>query len=499
MNDYIFEMEGIGKSFNGVKVLDNVSIQIKRGEVHSLVGGNGAGKSTLMKIFTGVYTKDEGVIRINGKEVEISDPIDANKHGVRMIFQELSLIPTMSVSENIFLNQKSKKKGLGLIDSKELDKKARELLRRFCIDIEPRTIVNELGVGCCQLIEILKALSLDAEILIMDEPTASLTDAETSILFDIISKLKENGVTIIYISHRMNEIFKVSDSITVLKDGKKVVTMPAKDYTMKSIIDYMIGSEVEKKFERINREKKIKKEAMLEVKNLSINESIQDISFTLQKGEILGIAGLMGSGRTEILETLFGIRKKKSGEVVLDGKKLEIRNVKDAINAGLALIPEDRRREGLVLMHSLRNNILLPIMDNMLKGIMLNDKKINETINESVKELDIKTDGINKTASLLSGGNQQKIVIAKWLRTNPKVLMMDEPTAGVDIGAKGEIVDIVRRFSNADNSVILVSSETAELIALCDRILVLKDGRVAGEIYGEEISSEEGLQHAIQQ
>jgi len=500
MSEYILEMENINKSFNGIKVLDNVNLKIRKGEVHALVGGNGAGKSTTMKILTGVYRCDSGIIRIDGQPVKIESAMDSNRYGIRMIFQELSLIPTMTVAENIFLGQMAKEKGLKIINKKQMEKKAAELLREFDIDLDPGQVINELGVGYCQLIEIAKALSQEAKILIMDEPTASLTEAETQILFDIVQKLKKKGVTIIYISHRMHEIFQIADTITVLRDGKHVQTTESKNLDMESIIHHILGStSVEKAFKRKVRAIKPEGQIILQVKNLQINEKLKDISFHLKKGEVLGFAGLMGSGRTEIAEALFGIRPAKSGEIILDNRHIKVNRVKDAIDAGIAYIPEDRRRQGLVLIHSVKDNMILPVMHKLKKGLFLDKTRVEKMVTSKINELAIKTDSIHKTISLLSGGNQQKVVIAKWLETHPKVLIMDEPTAGVDIGAKGEIIDMIRRLADAGNSIILISSELAELMAICDRIIVLKDGKITGELDGDAIESEDVLQHAIQQ
>ena len=500
MSEYILEMENINKSFNGINVLKNINLTIKKGEVHALVGGNGAGKSTMMKILTGVYTSDSGTIKVNGQPIKISSTNDANQHGIRMIFQEMSLIPTLTVAENIFLNQKVREKGLQIINKKEMERKAAELLADFEIDVDPGAVVNTLGVGYCQLIEIAKALSREAKILVMDEPTASLTEAETQILFGIVEKLKKKGVTIIYISHRMHEIFQITDTITIMRDGQHILTTESSNMTMESVIHHMLGStSVENTFKRAKRETNPSDSKVLEIKNLYVNDKISDISFSLKKGEILGFAGLMGSGRTEIAEAIFGLKPAKEGEIILDNQKVKIKSVKDAINAGVALIPEDRRRQGLVLIHSVKDNMVLPVINKLKKGIAIDKKRVEGTVNDYIKDLSIKTDSINKVISLLSGGNQQKVVIAKWLETNPKVLIMDEPTAGVDIGAKGEIINVIRQLANKGLGVILISSELAELMAICDRIIVLKDGKITGELDGDKIHSEAELQHAIQQ
>jgi ribose transport system ATP-binding protein len=500
MSEYILEMDEINKSFSANKVLKNVSLKIKKGEVHALVGGNGAGKSTMMKILTGVYTSDSGTIRINGEPVKFDSAKDSSRNGIRMIFQELSLIPTMTVAENIFLNQKPKEKGLQIINKKQMEKKAAQLLSEFDIDLDPSQVINTLGVGYCQLVEIAKALSQDAKILVLDEPTASLTETETQILFGIVKKLKAKGVTMVYISHRMHEIFQITDSITIMRDGQHIITTDTQSLDMDAVIHHMLGSTtVEKAFKRMHREKKPDGSNILEVKHLHINDKLRDVSFQLKKGEVLGFAGLMGSGRTEIAEAIFGIHPAKSGEIIVDQKPVKIRNVKDAIDAGIALIPEDRRRQGLVLIHSVKDNMILPIVDKLKKRLSLDKKRVEKTVQSRIDELAIKTDSTNKIISLLSGGNQQKVVIAKWLETGPKVLMMDEPTAGIDIGAKGEIIDMIRQLADTGNSFILISSELSELMAICDRIIVLKDGVITGELNGDDIESEDVLQHAIQQ
>jgi ribose transport system ATP-binding protein len=500
MSEYILEMESINKSFNGIQVLNNINLKIKKGEVHALVGGNGAGKSTMMKILTGVYTSDSGTIKVDGQPIKISSTNDANQNGIRMIFQEMSLIPTLTVAENIFLNQRVNEKGLQIINKKEMERKAAEILKTFEIDVDPGTVVNSLGVGYCQLIEIAKALSREAKILVMDEPTASLTEAETQILFGIVEKLKKKGVTIIYISHRMHEIFQITDSITIMRDGNHILTTESKNLNLETIIHHMLGStSVENTFKRVKRETKPSNTKILEVKNLYVNDKIRDISFSLKKGEILGFAGLMGSGRTEIAEAIFGINPAKNGEIIIDDIKVKIKSVKDAINAGVALIPEDRRRQGLVLIHSVKDNMVLPVINKVKKGFVVDKKRVAKTVNSYINELSIKTDSMTKEIGLLSGGNQQKVVIAKWLETNPKVLFMDEPTAGVDIGAKGEIIEVIRNLAKTGLGVILISSELAELMAICDRVIVLKDGKITGELDGEKINSEAELQHAIQQ
>mgnify|MGYP003087656182 FL=1 len=499
MENTVLKMEGICKSFGDAKVLKNVQFELKHGEVHALAGGNGAGKSTLMKIMTGVYTHDEGKIFIDGKETVIEKPLDAKEQGIAMIFQELSLVQTMTVAENIFLGTEIVKNGVR--DVKKMNEKTSQILHRLGMDISPSTVVSELSVGMSQMVEIAKAVSKDAKILVFDEPTAALSDSETKRLFEIITQLKNEGVSMVYISHRMNEILSICDSITILKDGEYVTTQNIKDMTLDKIVSYMMGGTSRKghKFEWVERKHDENAKDVLKVDHLKINEKINDISFSLKHGEIVGFAGLMGSGRTEILECLFGLRKKEGGTVILDDKEVHIKNPAEAIKNGLAFIPEDRRKEGLVLMHSIKDNAVLPILYRLsIKGIFNDDKKERALVGENIKKFGVKAEHIDQEIGLLSGGNQQKIVIAKWMNTCPKVIMLDEPTAGVDIGAKGEILEIVRSFADQGCGVLFVSSELTEMMAICDRIIVLFDGRITGMISRKDIKLEEELQNAIQ-
>lgn len=499
MEQSILRMEGIHKSFGGTEVLNDVHFELKKGEVHALVGGNGAGKSTLMKIMTGVYTLDSGKIFIDNAETKISGPEDAMKKGIAMIFQELSLIQPLTVAENIFLGSEIVKNGLR--DIRTMNEKTKEILKKLGIDVSPDTRVSDLSVGVSQTVEIAKALSKNAKILVLDEPTAALSDNETERLFELMQQLKEDGVSMVYISHRMNEILKVADSVTVLKDGKYVTTQNIADMTMEKMVSYMMGGGVNggHNFEWIERSYDEKASDLLKIEHLKINDKINDINFNLKPGEILGLTGLMGSGRTEILETLFGLRKAQGGTVYLNGKEIHNSNTKEAVNNGFALIPEDRRKQGLVLMHSVKDNAILTIADRLVEHKILNDEKhSNALVNDNVKSLNIKTNSINKTVGLLSGGNQQKVVIAKWLNSNPDIIMLDEPTAGVDIGAKGEILNIIRQFADMGKGVLFVSSELSELLAVCDRIITIYNGKITGELRHSDIKNEEELQHAIQ-
>ncbi|WP_019004569.1 sugar ABC transporter ATP-binding protein [Cohnella laeviribosi] len=497
MDRPILEMRNISKSFNGVKVLHDVNFSVNKGEVHALMGGNGAGKSTLMKILTGVYTADKGEILIEGKPVSIKSYEDAKANKISMIFQEFSLIPTLTVAQNIYLTRESKTP-LGLLDDKENARKTEKLLKELGVDIKPSDIVQDLGVGYWQMTEIAKALSQEAKVLIMDEPTSSLTKRETEVLFSFINQLKEKGYAIIYISHRMDEIFRICDRITILRDGRKITTEVIKETTLDTVIQHIVGAEFDKLFEWVERDVPTDVPPAFEIRNVKAGTKVDDVSLKIQPGEIVGIAGLMGSGRTELLRTIFGIDPMDSGEIYVNGKKRNIRSARHAIDAGIALIPEDRRLQGLVLQHSVKDNIILPILSKLKKGMLLDNKKATEISKRLVERLNIKTESIAKQSGLLSGGNQQKIVLAKWLANDPDVLLLDEPTIGVDIGAKTEIIDIVRELAASGKAILVVSSELPELLALSDRLLIMHEGRIKREIKRKEIQSEEELQYAIQ-
>ncbi len=497
MNQYVLEMRGIEKSF-GVRVLKGVDFSLKKGEIHALVGGNGAGKSTLMKIMTGVYTKDAGDILVDGQEASIEDTHDAKRNGIGMIFQELSLVQSMTVEENIFLGAEVVERGLR--KTAYMTKRSREVLEELGIDVDPKEVVGNLSVGMSQMVEIAKAMEKNAKILVLDEPTASLSDSETRQLFKMMQELQEKGVSMIYISHRMSEIMEIADSISILRDGKIVHTGRIADITMDEIIAHMMGENTGKKFDWVPRTYDQTGPDLLSVEHLKVNERIADISFHLKRGEILGFAGLMGSGRTEILETLFGLRRREGGTVMLKGEAVQMGEPGEAIRNGFALIPEDRRKKGLVLIHSVKENAILPKVAKLRKrGIFVDEKAAVEMVNDNVSKLNIVTDDIHKRINLLSGGNQQKVVIAKWMNMQPEVMMLDEPTAGVDVGAKAEIIDLIRAYADEGKGVLFVSSELAELMAVCDRIITLYDGRITGEISRSDIKAEEELQYAIQQ
>lgn len=492
------EMRGISKSFNGVSVLADIDFDVRSGEVHALAGGNGAGKSTLMKIMQGVYQPNSGEILVEGKAVKIASIQSARAAGIGMVFQEFSLVPSLTVAQNIFLNAESLNKA-GLIDDREARRRAGEVFADMEVDVDPRAEVARLGTAYWQLTEIAKALAQNARVLIMDEPTASLAKHETEALFALIGRLKARGISIIYISHRMDEIYRIADRITVLRDGRKLFTEPLTEITPEQIIEGIVGKKIEGKLNYRAREAaEFNTQPLLEVRGLSAGTRVKEVSFTLHAGEIIGLAGLMGSGRTELARALFGIDRIDSGEVLVRGKKARLSSPQRAINAGLALIPEDRRDQGLVLDHSVRDNLLLPLLDQIGKGPFLSAEKGKLLANSLIKQFGVKVDNPGRAVSLLSGGNQQKVVLAKWLGTNPDVLILDEPTAGVDIGTKSEILDRVRALADEGKGVIIISSEYPELLAISDRVLVVRDGSVIRDIPRNEIVDEEALQLIVQ-
>lgn len=497
MTEAVLQMNGISKAFNGVEVLKQVDFEVARGEVHALVGGNGAGKSTLMKILTGVYVGDAGEIRIDGSAVCIREMNDARKNGISMIFQEFSLIPTLTVAQNIFLGREPRT-AAGFIDDKACVKLTRELLTELKVDVDPNATVEQLGVGFWQMTEIAKAISQDTKILIMDEPTSSLTMKETEVLFDLMNRLKKKGISIIYISHRMEEILHVCDRVTVLRDGKNVITASCSELSMDELVRHIIGGTMKNAFDWKERAGSPGEKAVLQVRDLYIGNRVDGVSFNLYEGEVLGFAGLMGSGRTETMRGLFGIDPIDRGQIIVDGRPVSLKSPRDAIKAGFALVPEDRRMQGLILEHSVKDNMLLPILSKLIKGLFINDRRGKDIAQKYVEELSIKTDDIYKSSHLLSGGNQQKIILAKWLANDPNIFILDEPTIGVDIGAKSEIIEIIRQLADKGKSIIVVSSELAELNAVCDRILVMKNGTISQELLRKDISSEEVLEHAVQ-
>ncbi|GGH98890.1 sugar ABC transporter ATP-binding protein [Arthrobacter liuii] len=496
--DNVVEMRSISKSFNGVPVLKDVSFDVRKGEVHALAGGNGAGKSTLMKILQGVYQADAGEILIGGKPIAINSIQDAKAAGIGMVFQEFSLVPSLTVAQNIFLAAEPLGTG-GLIDDRAAVRRAREVFSEMEVDVDPRAGVSRLGTAYWQLTEIAKALAQNAQVLIMDEPTASLARHESEALFELIDRLKQRGISIIYISHRMDEVYRLADRITILRDGHRLLTAPLTDVTPEQIVEGIVGKKIEGQLSYRARDHVAHDGApLLEVRGLNAGQRVRDVSFSLRPGEILGLAGLMGSGRTELARALFGIDKVDGGEVLLRGKRVNLASPQQAINAGVALIPEDRRAQGLVLEHSVQDNLLLPLLGRIQRGPFLDGAKAKELSSSLIKRFAVKVAHPHRPVRLLSGGNQQKVVIAKWLGTDPDILILDEPTAGVDIGTKSEILDMIRELASAGKAVIVISSEYPELLAVSDRVLVLKDGSIIRDIPRSEIADEEYLQLAVQ-
>lgn len=478
MQEYIVEIEHVNKTFPGVKALDDVSFNLKAGEVMALLGENGAGKSTLVKILSGVYTRDSGDITIFGEKVGELTPKKAQEMGVAIIHQELNMCAHLTVAENIFLGREMTRSGI--LSDKAMNKSAKAILERLNIDIPPDTIVGDLPVSKQQMVEIAKALSVNARILIMDEPTSALTSKEIDELFKIIRKLKDEGHSIIYISHRLEELQHIADRVTIMRDGKYITTMNYADTTMQDIITYMVGREIKEKFPRVStkRGKKI-----FEVRNLNAGRLVRDINFEIYEGEIVGVAGLMGAGRTETTRAIFGVDPKETGEIFLDGKPLNINKPADAIKAGIVLVPEDRKKDGLCTKLSIRDNIALPNLD-IISGMagVVDRKKEKAMVDKTVSDLMIKLPNSEVDAGSLSGGNQQKVVVGKWLARNSRVIMFDEPTRGIDVAAKVEIYHLMNELKKQGIGVLFVSSELPEIMGISDRIIVMCDGRITGEL-----------------
>lgn len=492
MEEYIVELEHIRKSFPGVLALDDVKFNLKSGEVLALLGENGAGKSTLMKILSGVYTRDEGSVKIFGKEYGDIHPKLAQEIGVAIIHQELNMCSHLTVAENIFLGRE--KIHSGVLDNRKMNAEAKKILDNLKIDLDPSTIVGDLAVSKQQMVEIAKALSTNAKVLIMDEPTSALTSKEIDDLFRIIHKLKDDGCGIVYISHRLEELQHIVDRVTVMRDGKYIMTANFKDISMQDIISNMVGREIKEKFPRVEckRGKKI-----LEVKNLNAGKLVRNVSFDLYEREIVGIAGLMGAGRTETTRALFGVDEKDSGQVILDGKEIYIKCPDDAIKAGIVLAPEDRKKDGLCVGLSVRDNIALPNLDILCNKLgVVNRKKEKKMSDKAISDLKVKLPNAEVNAGSLSGGNQQKVVVGKWLARQSRVVIFDEPTRGIDVAAKVEIYNLMNELKRQGIGVIFVSSEMPEVMGISDRILVMCDGKITGELNTKEATQDQILKYA---
>ena len=501
MSEYVLEMTGICKSFPGVKALDHAQLKLRPGKVHALMGENGAGKSTLMKCMFGIYKMDEGEIKMDGKPVSIHDPMDALNKGIAMVHQELQPIPARTVGENIFLGRYPLKKLFGfipLVDHKKMYADTAELLKRVRMSFDPKQKVGDLSVSQMQSVEIAKAVSANCRVLILDEPTSSLTANEVEALFRIIEDLKAANVAIVYISHKMDEILRIGDDVTIMRDGKYIGTWEAKELTVDKIITQMVGRELTNLYpEREN----VPAEVVFEVKDFtSINpRSFRNVNFQLRKGEILGVGGLVGAQRTELMEGIFGIRSHSKGQILYKDKELKIARPKDAIDQGIALLTEDRRSSGIMGVLSIADNISISSLNKYLDyGFLINGKKVENLVQENVKKMNIKTPSSKTQIKSLSGGNQQKVLIGRWLANAPDVLILDEPTRGIDVGAKYEIYCIIAELAKAGKSIIMISSEMSELIGMSDRIMVMCDGRVTGFVDGKEATQENIMAYSTQ-
>ena len=489
----MIRMSGISKAFSGNVVLNNVEFELHDGEIHALMGENGAGKSTLMKILCGICEKDAGSVMVDGQEMEFKSPKDSEAQGIAIIHQELNILPDLSVAENLFLG-KEKTYGLfGILRKKEMHKEAKELLAKLGLDIDPSARAGDLSVGKQQIIEIAKAIASNAKYIIMDEPTAALTDREIETLFKTVRELKAKGISFVYISHRMEEIFAICDRITILRDGTYVGVREIPKTTFDEIVAMMVGRELG---ERFPSRKAVIGEVKLQVKNLSADGAFEDVSFMVRKGEILGVAGLMGAGRTEVAQALFGYRKATAGEILIDGKPVKIHSPIDAMKQKIGFVSEDRKTEGLILDFSIKENIMLTNLDKGSKSGVILPKLENKMVAKYIEQLRIRTASAEQSAKSLSGGNQQKIVIAKWLGTDPQILILDEPTRGVDIGAKKEIYQIMNNLAEAGVSILMISSELPEVIGMADRVMVMHEGKVTGTLTKKDMTQEKIMHYA---
>ena len=487
MGEVILTMKDIDKSFPGVHALDHVNFEVKRGEVHALMGENGAGKSTLMKVLTGIYTKDSGTITFEGKETEFHNTREAQDAGVVIVHQELNMLGHLTVAQNIFIGREFKK-GVK-IDDKKMNEEAKKLFDRLHIDIDPSDTMSDLTVGKQQMCEIAKAISHEAKVIIFDEPSAALTESEIEELFKIIRDLREQDLGIVYISHRMDEIKVITDRVTVMRDGTYVGTLITKDSTKDDIINMMVGRVI---YEDPKTESMVAPDApvVLKVDHLNAGKMVQDVSFELRKGEILGFSGLMGAGRTETARAIFGADPKESGDIYINGEKVTINTPQDAVKCGIGYLSEDRKRYGIVVQKTVAENSTMACLENFMSGIFINKKKEKKVAQDYVESLATKTPSVDQLVVNLSGGNQQKVVIAKWLINDCDILIFDEPTRGIDVGAKNEIYKLMNKLASEGKSIIMISSEMTEILRMSDRIVVMCEGRKTGEVRIEEATQE---------
>ena len=487
MGEVILTMKEIDKSFPGVHALDHVSFEVKKGEVHALMGENGAGKSTLMKVLTGIYKKDSGTITFEGKDVEFHNTREAQDAGIVIVHQELNMLGHLTVAQNIFIGREFKK-GIA-IDDKKMNEEAKKLFDRLHIDIDPTETMSNLTVGKQQMCEIAKAISHEAKVIIFDEPSAALTEAEIEELFKIIKDLRKQQLGIVYISHRMDEIKVITDRVTVMRDGTYVGTLITKDCTKDDIINMMVGRVI---YEDPKEHSMVAPDApvVLKVEHLNAGKMVQDVSFELHKGEILGFSGLMGAGRTETARAIFGADPKESGDIYVNGKKVEINSPEDAVKCGIGYLSEDRKRYGIVVQKTVAENSTMATLEKYMKGLFIDKKKEKKVTEEYVKSLATKTPSVDQLVVNLSGGNQQKVVIAKWLVRDCDILIFDEPTRGIDVGAKNEIYKLMNKLAEEGKSIIMISAEMTEILRMSDRIVIMCEGRKTGEVGIEEASQE---------
>lgn len=493
-NNIILEVDNISKTFPGVRALSSVSLKVQKGEILALVGENGAGKSTLMKTLAGLHKPDAGSggIILDGEKVSFASNLEAKKAGLILIFQELSLVSELSVAENIFLGNLPRTKR-GFIDWKTLNNKSEEIMKELELDIAPTELVGNLSISKQQMVEIARALSMGAKVVIFDEPTSSLTENEKNILFKNIRKLKEKDVSVIYITHKMDEVFELTDRVEVLRDGNNTGSLVTKDVNLEDITQLMIGRVIDDYFHRNEAEVG---DEVLRVENLSLDGEFKDINFSVSKGEVVGLYGLVGAGRSEVAETIFGARTLTGGKIYLEGKEINISNTAIAVEKGLGFVPEDRKEQGLVLKMSCQDNISLAKLPWIKKGGFLDTSKELEMYEEFKEKLSISTPGPYQPVVNLSGGNQQKIVIAKWMTMNPKLLILDEPTRGIDVGSKAEIHKLIAKAAESGYGVLVISSEMPEIMGICDRIIAMRSGRITGSFEGDEVT-ETALINAI--
>ena len=489
----MIEMTGITKAFSGNVVLRDVEFSLADGEIHALMGENGAGKSTMMKILTGIYTRDAGEVKVDGVPVHFQSPKEAENLGISVIHQELNILPHLSVAENLFLGKEKTIGRTGILKTRQMNKEATEILAKLGLHIDVRQPAGTLSVGKQQIIEIAKAINSNAKYIVMDEPTAALTDREIETLFVTIRELKAKGISFVYISHRMEEIFAICDRITILRDGEYVGVREIAKTTFDEIVQMMVGRELGERFPTRNC---AIGDVQLEVKNLTNKGTFEDINFSLRKGEVLAVAGLMGAGRTEVAQTIFGYRPKTSGEMLINGEKVSITNPIQAMKQGIAFVTEDRKTEGLVLDFSIKDNMTLTSLQSISKAGVIQTKKEYEETAKYIEQLKVRCAGAEQSVGSLSGGNQQKVVIAKWLRTKPDVLILDEPTRGVDIGAKKEIYTIINQLAEQGVAILMISSELPEVIGMADRVLVMHEGKQTAILSKEQLTQEAIMHYA---